>query len=133
MKQIQYVKYNKMRREAFQIKTRICEEDGVRFVEKEALRPGGEVHIRRFAESFEQLSAIYSNVSFLKPEFHGDVMRYAYIEAPTLDEILEERIRGGADAVSALKEALDQVLAVRDGGWIPFEKTEKFTEVFGPV
>ena len=51
MKQIQYVKYNKMRREAFQIKTQICEENGVRFVEKEALRPGGEVHIRRFAEN----------------------------------------------------------------------------------
>ena len=133
MKQVQYVKYNKMRREAFQIKTQICAEDGVWFVEKEALRPEGVSHIRRFAESFERMESLYSNVSLLRPEFCGDVMRYAYIEAPTLDELLERRIRDGADAVSLLKENLDRILAVREDGLVPFEKTEKFTVVFGPV
>ena len=41
MKQVQYVKYNKMRREQFQIKTQICMEDGIRFVEKSAVREQG--------------------------------------------------------------------------------------------
>ena len=53
MKQVQYVKYNKMRREQFQIKTQICVEDGVRFVEKCAVRPQGVEHIRRFADSYD--------------------------------------------------------------------------------
>lgn len=133
MKQVQYVKYNKMRREPFQIKTQICVENGVRFVEKMAVRAQGKAHIARFADSYRQMEQYYENVSLLKPEFVGDVMRYAYVEAPTLDELLEQRISGGQDAVAVLKETLDRMLAVREGGICPFEKTEEFTAVFGPV
>lgn len=133
MRQVQYVKYNKMRRERFQIKTQICVEDGVRFVEKSAVRPEGVAHIARFAESYERMEQFYENVSLLKPEFHGDIMRYDYVEAPTLDELLEQRIAGGEDAVSVLRETLDRLLTVREGGQVPFEKTEEFTAVFGPV
>jgi len=38
MKKINFVKYNKTRREAFQIRTSLVEEEGCPFVEKTALR-----------------------------------------------------------------------------------------------
>lgn len=43
-----YVKYNRTRREPFQIKTAILSEDGKRAVDKTALSPEGEAHIRSF-------------------------------------------------------------------------------------
>ena len=116
MKQVLYVKYNKMRREPFQIRTQICEEDGVRFAEKSAVRPEGRAHILKFEDSFRNMERYYENVSLLEPELHGDVMRYAYVEAPTLDELLEQRIRSGENAVTVLGEALERLLAVREIG-----------------
>ncbi len=133
MKRVLYVKYNKMRRAPFQIRTEICEEDGKRFAEKSALRPEGTAHILRFSDSWQKMERYYENVSFLKPEFYQETMRYAYVEAPTLDELLEKRIRSGEDAVAVLNEALARLLAVREDGCAPFVKTERFIDVFGPV
>ena len=133
MKQVQYVKYNKMRREQFQIKTQICVEDGVRFVEKSAVRKDGVPHIRRFADSYARMEQFYENVSLLKPSFEGDVMRYDYVEAPTLDEILVQRIAQGEDTLTVLRQALDRLLAVKADGLVEFAKTDEFTAVFGPA
>ena len=133
MKQILYVKYNKMRREPFQTRTQICEENGVRFVEKSAVRPQGIPHIRRFADSYQKMERFYEKVSMLEPAFTGDVMRYAYVEGQTLDELLEERIRSGENAAAVLSEALDKLLAIREGGRLEFERTNAFDEVFGAV
>ena len=129
MKQVQYVKYNKMRREQFQIKTQICAEDGVRFVEKSAVRKDGVPHIRRFADSYARMERFYENVSLLKPTFVGDVMRYDYVEAPTLDEILVQRIAQGEDTLTVLRQALEQLLAVKADGLVEFAKTDEFTSV----
>ena len=45
MVQIKFVKYNSTRRERFQIKTTILEENGTRYVEKAALSMEGAPHI----------------------------------------------------------------------------------------
>ena len=122
-----------MRREQFQIKTQICVEDGVRFVEKSAVRKDGVPHIRRFADSYARMEQFYENVSLLKPSFEGDVMRYDYVEAPTLDEILVQRIAQGEDTLTVLRQALDRLLAVKADGLVEFAKTDEFTAVFGPA
>ena len=41
MVQMKFVKYNKTRQDRFQIKTTILEEDGIRYVEKAALKARG--------------------------------------------------------------------------------------------
>ena len=50
MKKINFVKYNRTRREAFQIRTSLVEEDGYPFVEKTALKPEGVAHIKSLGE-----------------------------------------------------------------------------------
>ena len=60
-----YVKYNRTRREPFQIKTAILSEDGKRAVDKTALSPEGEAHIRSFEEKYRLLSEInFSSYSY---------------------------------------------------------------------
>ncbi len=133
MKRVLYTKYNKMRRESFQIKTQICEEDGELYAEKYALRPEGAAHIARFCENCRKMNSIYENVSMLEAEPVNGGIRYPYLQAPTLDELLTERIEAGEDAVQVLGAALDRLLTVSEGGRRPFEKTQEFTEVFGLV
>lgn len=57
MKKINFVKYNKTRREAFQIRTSLVEEEGCPFVEKTALRPEGAAHIKSLGEKYKSLTA----------------------------------------------------------------------------
>ena len=57
MAELIFVKYNRTRREKFQIKTQIMEEAGVRFAEKIALCEEGIPHIRSFEEKYNFLTS----------------------------------------------------------------------------
>lgn len=63
-----YVKYNGTRRKDFQIKTAIRLEQGEKTVDKTALCPEGEAHIRSFEEKYRLLSEESGRLTFLKPE-----------------------------------------------------------------
>ncbi len=69
MKRTLFVKYNRTRKPEFQIRTRILEENGVRYVEKIALCREGESHIRSFAGKRERLAGINPRLKVLKAEF----------------------------------------------------------------
>ncbi|MFR4439570.1 MAG: hypothetical protein ACLT46_06950 [Hungatella sp.] len=56
MVQIKFVKYNKTRQDRFQIKTTILEENGIRYVEKAALKAEGAPHIWSFLSNYTKLS-----------------------------------------------------------------------------
>ena len=55
MKKINFVKYNKTRREEFQIRTSLVEEEGCPFVEKTALRPEGVAHKNHLVKNIKAL------------------------------------------------------------------------------
>ena len=117
-----YVKYNRTRRETFQLKTAILSEDGKRAVDKTALCPEGEAHIRSFEEKYRLLSEESGVLSYLKPELRdgGRTARFEFLTGVTLAERLKERIseiaqRGESDsegdsrkkdAIAAAEEAL---------------------------
>ena len=77
MRQIEYVKYNKLRRPQFQIRTAICldTETGRRFVEKEAVRACGQEHIAAFPRRCQAINDCFQNVEALKPEMEKGMMR----------------------------------------------------------
>ena len=64
MVQIKFVKYNSTRRERFQIKTTILEENGTRYVEKAALSMEGAPHIWSFASNYGLLSGQHRVLKF---------------------------------------------------------------------
>lgn len=142
-----YVKYNRTRREPFQIKTAILSEDGKRAVDKTALSPEGEAHIRSFEEKYRLLSEESGVLSYLKPELGdgGRTARFEFLTGVTLAERLKERIseiaqRGESgseedsrkkDVISAVEEALHVAVSCRPEFISPFAVTPEFLEVFG--
>ena len=56
MKKTKYIKYNRTRREEFQIRTCIVEEDGKQYVEKTALNEQAVSHIRSMKEKYDRLT-----------------------------------------------------------------------------
>lgn len=135
MAQIKFVKYNKTRRERFQIKTTILEESGTRYVEKAALNVEGAPHIWSFASNYTLLSQQHRVLKFCKPMMSDDryTARFPYLVGETLAERLGQEIQGGKAPSGAICEALNQVFDVLPEYVAPFQVTPEFIEVFGDV
>ncbi len=133
MRQVLYAKYNKLRKSQFQIRTLICadEQTGERYVEKEAVRPEGRAHIEAFPRHCQAINSCFLNVEALEPRVEEGVMRYPYLEGEDYDELLFQRLKGAQDILPAVREAMEQIFAVRPEGMIPFAVTEDFCRVFG--
>ena len=133
MTQIKFIKYNRTRKEQFQIKTTILEEDGAAYVEKAALCAAGLPHIWSFAAKYEQLSSQNDLVKAARPQISEDrcVARFPFLEGGTLAEQLGEEIRGGKAPLEAIKKAMDLVYAIKPEYITRFEVTSEFEEVFG--
>ena len=135
-----FVKYNRTRKECFRIRTSILEENGARFVEKQALEEAGEAHIRSMEKKYEELTASNPGVRVLKPEYQGTdgVVRFAFVEGRNLAESLADELRQKKESVrgragEVLEEALTRVLGTAKKKEQPFFVTEAFTEVFGEI
>ena len=131
-----YVKYNKTRKEVFQIKTCICEakkEGGRRrYVEKAALSLAGSAHIDSFRKKEEELMQ-HRVLKVASPEYRPDRNSafFPYLEGQTWAEKLGQQISGGQLPLEALSQALDQVYDIRPEFRSSFVRTEEFDEVFG--
>ena len=128
-----FAKYNRTRKPEFQISTKILEEDGRRFVVKEALKEEGIAHVRSMEDKFRKLRETSGFAQPLKPEISGDgrQVRFSFLRGQTLDQQLAERIGAGEDAVSVVKEALEGVLGHPEEKETAFLVTPAFEEVFG--
>lgn len=133
MVQIKFVKYNKTRRECFQTKTSILEEDGTRYVEKAALTMEGAPHIWSFASNYGLLAKQHRGLKFVKPEISMDRLsaRFPYLTGDTIAERLGQEIRGGRAPVDAILESMKYLFDVPLEYTQPFHVTPEFTEVFG--
>lgn len=134
-KQIDLVKYNRTRKEEFQIKTVILQEDGKRYVEKTALCELGISHISSFEYKYQMLSRQNSLLKFDEPKLleDGRSARFRYLIGETLAERLGKEISGGKAPVEAIQNALNLVFHIREEDIEPFRLTPEFVKVFGEV
>lgn len=128
-----FAKYNRTRKEDFQIRTAILEENGKRYVEKTALTAAAESHIRSMSEKYEKLTSVNPAVKVLEPHYSKDnkAVRFGFLKGKTLAEILGEQITGKKAPVEALKAAMDRVFGPAVLKKEPFTPTDQFKEVFG--
>ncbi|MEG0689105.1 MAG: glycosyltransferase family 2 protein, partial [Hungatella sp.] len=135
MAQIKFVKYNKTRRERFQIKTTILEEFGTRYVEKTALNVEGAPHIWSFASAYTLLSQQHRILQFSRPEISEDrcTVRFPYLEGETLAEALGREIRDGKPPLDAIRAGMNKIYEVSPESLGNFYVTPEFTEVFGEI
>uniref|UniRef100_UPI000AB1974E hypothetical protein n=1 Tax=Clostridium sp. NkU-1 TaxID=1095009 RepID=UPI000AB1974E len=135
MKKINFVKYNKTRREAFQIRTSLVEEDGCPFVEKTALRPEGVAHIKSLGEKYKSLASQSQGLKVTGVSISPDekTARFDFLKGQTLSELLGREISNGKIPVSQMEDALSLILGVKENCIIPFTITAEFEEVFGKL
>lgn len=133
MVQTKFVKYNKTRRECFQIKTAILDDEGTLYVEKAALNMEGAPHIWSFVSNYRLLAKQHRELKFAEPLINEDRLRarFPYLAGVTLAERLGQEIRGGIAPVNAIQRAMDLVFGVNPEYVETFKETPEFTEVFG--
>ena len=137
-----FIKYNKTRREAFQIKTSICidREDAraagnvvPHHVEKSALSLDGMAHIWSFEEKYQALIRQHRTLKVARPSFDEgrNAVRFSYLTGKTWAEKLGEAMEGGQPPLVTLQAAMDQIYDIRPESRQPFLVTDEFLEVFG--
>ncbi|MEY8354070.1 glycosyltransferase [Lachnospiraceae bacterium 54-53] len=133
MKKINFVKYNKTRREAFQIRTSLVEVDGCPFVEKTALRDEGVAHIKSLADKYKSLKDQNRSLKVVEVSLSPDcrTARFDFLKGETLSEQLGKEVRDGKVPASRLEEGLSMILGVKENFMFPFHVTPEFEEVFG--
>lgn len=133
MAEVKFVKYNRTRKEEFQIKTVILEENGTTYVEKTALTESGITHIKAFQWKYDMLIRQHNCLKVARPQISEDgfSVRFPYLEGKTLAELMGYQIRGGRAPVQKITEIVDKICDVRPELRKPFHVTREFGKVFG--
>lgn len=137
-----FIKYNKTRKETFQIKTAICtdREDaritgkiGPHYVEKAALSLDGVQHILSFEQKYQALIRQHRCLKVAEPVFSQgrNAVKFPYLTGKTWAEALGEEIESGCPPLETLRGAMEQIYDIRPESRKPFELTEEFLDVFG--
>ncbi len=144
-----YIKYNKTRKEEFQIKTCICrkeeaelsenremadpKEDNAWYVEKAALSLKGMGHIWSFEEKYRSLSRQHRSLRVASPSYQEDknAAFFPYLTGQTWAEKLGEELQDGKLPLALLQDAIGQIYDMAPESQKDFVRTEEFLEVFG--
>ena len=144
-----YIKYNKTRKEEFQIKTCICrkeeaelsenremadpKEENAWYVEKAALSLKGMGHIWSFEEKYRRLSKQHRSLKMAEPTYckEKNAVYFPYLTGRTWAERLGEDLSGGKLLFETLHGAMEQIYDITPESRKKFLQTEEFLEVFG--
>lgn len=130
-----FIKYNKTRREIFQIKTCICRRGAgrERYVEKSALSLDGIGHIWSFEEKYQALERQNRALHVTRPVFcqQRNAVTFEFLQGRTWAEELGEQLNSGKPPVETIRLALEQIFQAAPKFKSTFTLTEEFMEVFG--
>lgn len=131
-----FIKYNRTRKEAFQIKTSILMESGQLYAEKMALTEEGIPHIGSFDEKYERLSRQNNQVNFVEPSVSEDGKKvcFPYLKGKTMAELLGEAITeaglAGQKLTDSIKTYMRAVYDIKEEYIHPFIITPEFRNLF---
>lgn len=136
---IHYVKNNSERAREFQLKTIIYEENGQKFVKKEALTKEALPHLHKMVESYDKLSASTLNphIKFAKIVAKNEnSLTFEFIEGMSLEQKFQDALCISNDEA---QKVIDQYIDVLKNGFqnIPFNSntmvTDNFKKLFGDI
>ena len=130
MRRILYKKYNSLRRPRFRLSTQIVEENGQRYVEKEAMCPEAEECLDRIMENYETVRSIYKNIKPVGVEKIGDTLRFDFIRGDNFLKDIDFENDPFESIVEKLNNAFNLMFDYRPEYIQKFVMTEKFEEVF---
>lgn len=113
----QYVKYSNDRALQYAIRTEICSEGDVRYVEKRPDTDQAREHVRNLLRSYEKLCKKYegSGLHINRCKEAEDGVRFEYVEGGTLEEALDECLyRNDKEGFLALLARYEEIAAYRE-------------------
>lgn len=133
MRVVKYVKYNRTKAPAFQVKTEIVQDGELEYVEKKALCPQARAHVEQFAEKYEGLKDVYVNCSPVEVRMVGDAARFTMVSGEGVGTILDECLEDTDTLISRIKEYCSQLFLYNEAHEEEWKETEGFRRVFGEV
>ena len=132
MKKVLYAKYNSNRKKEYQIKTTIYDDNGKRYVQKEALTEDAKKHIKSMSDFYDNMSATYKGIELLQGKYLDGQVEYEYIAGKTVRDILVETLECETKEkfLSYFEELINKLFEVK-GEMKRFAEDSRFIEVFG--
>lgn len=131
MKRTLYAKYNRTRTAEFQTCTKMIEDNGVKYVEKEALTEEAVEHILSFAQKYTAVQSLYKNIMPCKVEIIDSMAKFEYVEGETIAERIEKQMDTLESVLKQIKEYLEIIFSYRSDRVGEFVCSEQFESVFG--
>ena len=125
-----YAKYNKLRERKFRVRTDICEENGLRRVEKYALCPEALPHVEGMADRLVTLRSVYPRLKFVDAEKIDGGVRFVYLHGESADRQIAKAAKDKASLINGFEVAFERILPGADHRSC-FEETAAFDAVFG--
>ena len=129
-----YVKYNRNRKVEFQTSTKICEDNGVKYVIKEGLNPQAIQHVKSMRGYFDLLNSEYSNVKAVECYDEKAGMRFEFIEGTSVKELLFDKLANveKSEFLSYLSDIV-KILFEKNSESVEFENTAETVSIFGEI
>lgn len=132
---VEYVKYNRLRAPQFQISTKIITgTDGIKRVEKNALRKEAQGHIKKIAANREKLTGIYRNAVPVEViSLEDNKIIFPYIEGTNLAKYVNNFLGNKDKLLAAIHKAFNLIYDFDEDRLTDFRLTEEFEKIFGKV
>ena len=133
MAKLLYIKYQDYRKPEVDIITSIYEEDGVRFVVKEASSYKAQEHLERIGEFYDRQKERYqrAGIALNRCEQQGNHLVFEYLEGKTLQDKVDDLLERGyeEEAKQVFRELFSHVkqLSIKRA----FEGSNSYRQVFG--
>jgi len=135
---ILYVKSNSERAKAFQLRTIVFEENGTRYVKKEAMVPEAVAHLKKMKESYDKLHEVIIDKRLKPVEIVAEdetSLTFEYIDGISFEQQYALAKREKSQKAEEVLAAYDDLL-YNGFKTIPFEAshvTEEFKALFGDL
>lgn len=132
MEKILFAKYNRNRKDKFQLSTMICESENKKYVKKTALNELAKSHIVAMESYYEDLKKIYKNISFVPVTVGEDFACFNFIKGKSLKGIILGKLESDSkenflEYFSKITEYCFEKIETST----QFKITDEFIEVFG--
>lgn len=133
MKKVIYAKYNRTRVPKYQTVTKIVEQDGKRYVLKEALLEEAREHVNSMEGKSQRLAEIYANITPCKCYIDNEVAIFDYHEGQSVAEIIESNMGSLEEVLATIGKYVDLLFKYKDEYIIEFQNDASFEAVFGSI
>ncbi len=133
MKKVIYAKYNRTRVPEYQTVTKIVEQDGNKYVVKEALTNDAMSHIASMESKYDRLSLLYKNIKPGKCHDIDEKAVFDYYDGTSIADIIESDMKSLDDVLIKIKNYIDILFQFNVEYVKNFTSDETFENIFGEI